>query len=974
MKQEERNFEGILFTLKKRLQSPKRNDQEYYKYLALGYYDGIDINIANAWYKLRPKGLDEYKLQVNLDDPYIDQYTIRAVIPENWMEMEKEGFCYSFWRKIAESSIVNLEKCAVNSDKKYPFITMSVINLSENYVKAAKDLTDMQDGVARILKESINISGGSLQEMHSVIFPSIGYSDFIILFLTDNLKSAANVINYLRGATTQDKSAVVSNCYSVCGLDKRFFEEGYADDVNADIQMTTRINLKEGLSPSGFLHELEGELEDRIKKAQGNSELKKMKAELTKAYYTTFGNSDCLILPEERTGQYLRLHGPGQLFDPSEDFFRNHIISVRTSIRVEESEGIYSQRKKNVLDRDMKYYKELFESFIQKCEPVLQKNDMHIRGLKAIQKIMKNFLNVAQVSHGFDVEHVIGRAFQSLIEGAEKYIDEPFISFPEDGTEEKGKEVQKLNEEVKERKWLAMDAVEIFKEYIGVLLADMARSDRPFIEGNTLTHPAIGSATKLLFAYCAILEKLLEKFKASDEFTFVVVSGGCDRTEAIDLFSFAREADNLNKLILIWVPEMSLYDIQGTLFRMLHECMHFVGDRKRVERHDCLIRAIAGAIAGEIVEYEFGKESLEPIQKSASGYMSSSNKEKINAFIEMKYQEAREKVKEEITNAFAEQNLFSDFRKNHKKEQDYHANILNKKYLDEGNLVRLFQTETDQAGEKGTFFEKVYEILEDAQAKLVCSIYKELETMYKDSKGKDSSEISQIRQSLSALLMLYENYEYMSRHPEEKDLKLEQFIRKYFSSLVGNVPLTSGEQIFRAKFSFPSLFLEVYDAMKESFSDCASIQILKMKEEDFILSFIYELWDIDVAFPVNIRNILRLGTDFKVNYGITGGLPQNTIEAIRAKVELRKGQGYEYKNIDKMLGQIDIILNEYSKDWCSGIRKEMEKYLSVCMNGGEDWYSEELGSLYQLCDFKLPQNVYRVLDRLIVQWKDLGGV
>ena len=83
-------FSGMLFTLKKREQNIEEDDSGLYKQLMLGYYDGLDIHTVDEWYTLRPKGLLERKLQVDLDSPYIDQYTIRAFVPKNSDELEKE--------------------------------------------------------------------------------------------------------------------------------------------------------------------------------------------------------------------------------------------------------------------------------------------------------------------------------------------------------------------------------------------------------------------------------------------------------------------------------------------------------------------------------------------------------------------------------------------------------------------------------------------------------------------------------------------------------------------------------------------------------------------------------------------------------------------------------------------------------------------------------------------------------------------
>lgn len=67
------NFVGMLFTLKKRKQLILDDDSKHYKFVILGYYNGLDIHTVDQWYDLRPKGLLERKLQVDLSAPFINQ-------------------------------------------------------------------------------------------------------------------------------------------------------------------------------------------------------------------------------------------------------------------------------------------------------------------------------------------------------------------------------------------------------------------------------------------------------------------------------------------------------------------------------------------------------------------------------------------------------------------------------------------------------------------------------------------------------------------------------------------------------------------------------------------------------------------------------------------------------------------------------------------------------------------------------------
>lgn len=968
MEQETKCFKGILFTLKKRMQSVIGEEDKFYKYLALGYYDGIDINIANNWYDLRPKGLEQYGLQVNLEDSYIDQYTIRGFFPQNQEKYESKGFRYHYWERAAERTIKDMEPNVGEMERQCPFITMSVLNLSEEYVVSKKDIEELLKGVCDILEEAAKKSGIELEHLHCAVFPVIGYSDFVVLFRTKNWEIIAKLLNCLRGEQMDIEEkhyAVVSNCYSVCGLDKSFFQNN-DPELNAGAKIAIRINLREGISASAFLHKMDSEILERIKKEPGNQTLKELETGLKTAYYATFGNSDCIILPEDTTGCYLRLHGPGQILNPNEKFFKSYVISVRTSVRAKGIEGINDESVPDPNEKQdrMAEYRRQFLDFIMKYEKELHDNDMHIRSSKALQKIMKNFLNVAQTSHGFDVEHIIGMAFKSLIQDAQIYLNR--------------KEDKEDDSQISLNRKLTVEAVEIFKDYIGDLLADMVRSDRPFIEGNTLTHPAIASAAKLLFAYCGILEKLTDKFGVTNQFSFVVISGGCDKTEAIDLFSFSDASDDLNKLILIRVPEMSLYDIQGTLFRMLHECMHFVGDRHRVQRHDFWLRAVARTIGNEIAAIAFSEKDMKLFQTVLSRFLADENKSIVDGMIERCYNERKAVIAEEFQNAFLAHPLFKEYKYKYKDDKDYYASVLKNIYLDEESLKWLFQTETNSEAEgenkQKTLFEQTYHILIRAHKELYETVYDEFSKMYAGAKAAGTSEAAIFRQGMSVLRMRKENYAYLERYPADRDEKLESFLCTYFSALVGNLPLTKkAESNWTEYEGYPELFLAVCNAMKECFSDCVSIQILDMQKEDFILAFIYELWKMEDAFPMNFESILRIGADMKVIYGIEGGLDPETRTRIKSKVERRAEQGYQYQNIDQMLARIDEILEIYAEEIDSGLKRELEEYLSICTNEKEELRSMELSELYKLCDFAESEQIYRALDRIFGEWKRLGG-
>ena len=75
-------------------------------------------------------------------------------------------------------------------------------------------------------------------------------------------------------------------------------------------------------------------------------------------------------------------------------------------------------------------------------------------------------------------------------------------------------------------------------------------------------------------------------------------------TLAYDLFAYLDPADKEDQsLIIIKITEMSLYDVKGTMFRLLHECMHVCGERKRKIRLEALLECYAIASADMFCKY-----------------------------------------------------------------------------------------------------------------------------------------------------------------------------------------------------------------------------------------------------------------------------------------------------------------------------------------------------------------------------------
>ncbi len=958
-------FQGILLTLKKRMRSIREADGNHYKYVVFGFYDGLDINVVDHWYELRPKGLQQRDLQVNLKTPFIDQYTIRAFMPQNRDELQSQGFAYDFWENIGRSA--NNLQTDRGIDSNCAYITMSVINMDKTYVSKQDNFMTMQENVITILKESIQKAGYAISELNCAIFPSIGYSDFVILFFTDKLKKSLDVVDYMREKVGEGEKTQISNCYSVCGIDKSSLTCVKPDK---DTKITIRMNLREGISSKSFIGALKKEIDSRLEKEPEAKELIDLNTSLNSNFYMTCGNSDCLILPEQPLGYFAKLHAPNHLFNPGDDFFKNYIAILKTSVRILENNDNNVKSSRESYCQKLQQYEERFKKFIHEVyEPFLDENNMHSRSSKALQQVMKNFLNVAQTGHAFDIEHIVGKAFLSFLDTMEYFIQKTADVVSDKISTGDRERAELENEILLSKKKLAVDALYLFKDYIGDFVSDLARSDRSCIEGNAMIHPSIGSATKLLFAYNRILEKVAETLNKNDKFTFVVISGGCDYTEAIDLFSFAGIDEDIKKTIIIKLPEMSIYDIQGTLFRMLHECMHFIGDRKRKERCLHIFHALAYAVAWDICELEFHKEKIQKLKEHATLLLD--NKEEFGKAFECKCNDLREDVEKDIAQLILNQKLFTDYLEN-SGDEAFYTETLENDVLSLESIVDIFCVEgKDEEGEdKEVLQDCLYDILCRADEGINKIICQNLKCIYDRYCETDENEAMKVQLTLNSFQWKQQGYEFRKAYPKEKDLVLKNFIMDYANSFVGNFSLMDHLKDTISGFKYLDLLHAILFAMVESFADCSGIRKLNMKKEDFLLMFIYEVWDVEEAFSKTTENLFRLGADMAVSYDIRGKLDDKTKRDVRDKVERRNEQGYQYRNVSEMLERVDDLLEEYNRSTYKKVCNEIEAYLKACLNGAESW--EWLEELYTLSDFQNAEQIYAVLDKVMILWKDLG--
>ena len=819
-------FSSILFTLKKSEEGITKDDSEYYKYRMAGYYNGLDIHTVSRWYDLRPRGLTERKLQIDLELPFTDIYTIRTIVPENADALQEEGFCYDFWRESGKGSMEETER-------EFPFLHMSVLNFTESFISGKQNLDDMLNSVKEMLKQSAEDLSFELPQLHCAFFPSAGYADLVILFLAEDEDKPRAVMKKI------NESEAVSDCYSVCGVSK-------------------------------FCGTLPKVIDDK----------------------------------------------PGKL-----------------------------------TRADLDSYRMLFGNFMNGYEEELRRYQLHIRSSRTMHRLMRTFLSAAGLPHGFAVREILGSFFSCFIESME------YIMSLENGME------------------LREDIIASFNAEISAFLDDMIRRG---------THFAVGNETKLLASYSVILKKLTACEKKSDEFVFIVSSGGCDKTEVTDIFFASGCGSAVSKPIIITIPEASLYDVQGTLFRILHEYSHFIGDRKRRERYRYIVNALAGYFAWEICEIEFSEEDVPEVnytklKDKVTGYLTEDMKTSVESKLRSINREVRKQTEAEICTVIKENAWYRDCSSDD--ESVFYAEALRQETLSIESFCYIFR----EGGCGNNLRNEIYQILYNSDRRLKNKVIDMLsEYIQTETDAVRKLRLERARDSVEYLLWDYKFHDAVDMKKKKavgvRDSHILGFLDRYFSSLARNHILDSRAEQYseyeschtEARNAFGGIRDDIIQAMVESFSDCRAIHMLAMRVEDFLLAFIYEVWDVDAAFPFTLEDILRIGSDLSFCYGISGGLSDEVKTGVRDKVRLRKEQGYEYHNVEEMLRKVDEILECYQEPETAVIGCELESYLKLCFRDHSNVYCQELIDFYNRSGMDNKGSEYEVVNDIFGLWKSLG--
>lgn len=942
-------FQGILFTLKKRKQDPGIPDKDYYDFITFGYYDGLSVSYIDRWYQFRPAEIAKSCGYVSLGDPFADIYVIKGFFPYDKDEYV-DLLDYDFWLKVGNRNLKDKRgwKEANTILAQSPYICASSIHLSQDFVRQCKDLNEMTKDVIYQFKESAAAEGKNLKEFHCAVFPIIGFSDYIIAFTVNDFEMPTRFISRLREWKTEGSNmAVISDCYTICGVYKDF--EITKDNFNtaSKVRLIAEFNLREGVSAKKFHAVLKNRILEKLEKLGIDREWReKVECELSD-YYVTFGSKDTLVVPNVNIESYLSLF-MSEEFQPGNAFYGQFISGTKTSICVsdettnmEYSDVCQVEENENTVVKQG--IPDAWKQFPKEFEEQLRKKNYSVRMSRAMEQIIQNYSNIANTSHGFDIKNSLGKFIGATLSGIRKCWQDENADWEE------------INHVVRE-----------FRDRVGDFVADLLRSDKPFMEGNTLSHPTIGSATKILFAYTAILNNMAHQMCDNDqEIVFLVISGGADAITAINLFAFLNTK---RKPVLIVVPEKGLYDIKGTLFRMLHVCMHFCGEHLRMERYDSYLRIMSELMAYDMVEILFGENFVEEYLSSEEIYLTPDKYAYLLERVKQRVKEQREGIKEEIKKCICEYKDFTNYRERYQDEKYYCECVLFRPYSPRNHNAGILSEERIADiwnRQEGALSGEIADIISKAEEKLYREISK---TLQQENVNALISDIRAERLTLSKR--------------KGKDARIKTYLHIYGSALVDNynVGIVKMKNVW---YNYGEISRLGFWSMREGRADLFAIRLLKMDVEDYLLAFIYEEKDIDRTMPKTLDNILRMGSVLKVGFGCT----KHCIgKDIRTKIltyaeRIKEGAGYEYEDkkdhmedyLNQYMDRMAELLDVYENEKWRGIATEVEKYLEdVSAKLEENDEIRELQRIYKKCGMTDRENAYEMIAYLFAQWGHLG--
>ncbi|MCL1975686.1 MAG: hypothetical protein FWG61_05955 [Firmicutes bacterium] len=656
------NVNGLILWLKKRQHNNANNNSQPHNnnsFFMWGYYDYLSIDTVNEW-----SGFDLQKDNVNEDlaniTDYHEEFPLKLVRPLD-LDVQNEQGLFDY----RENSTATANYPANDAAPSGPFIAVALISFSQAVVESNyKGFRPEPVMLNKFLQKELlrcgkflwaDKSDNYMKRLHCATYYSTGFGDMVIIFRTSRLDLASDLIAALRMRPFNDDSFILSTSYAICGIESNYDNAKYPN-LNNDMEhmrLSVRFILKPGMNAAGFYEELRKSI--REKHANNTEYLNKIDkhlpevAEISELVISSdnstlqygnflaqmYGNSDALISPNERPFYYLDEYIKGGL-KPGNKFYEKYIAATRSSMRrLPQNEALFTNIDKSVITKqrarqqkqgDMlkKTLTSLLQEVGQYCEirnsiltNILKTNNTekstHMR--RGLKHTLELYTDLAQSDHSYDICCMLNPVMESFainivnakqeLEGLKQDLENKM---------HRGQELDRKDYKIIGNMIGNSDTnIEYFRHELNELLIDFSRADRQYIEGRTMLHPAIGSATKLILSYSRFLQVLIEllqdeNYLPESTCSFFVSCGGAMNTRAKRLFKhiapvyYNENSDKTttHKLLQLRLTERALFRPGAAAYSIVHEALHYAGYKFPTKRAKKLVEAVVAYLANRL--------------------------------------------------------------------------------------------------------------------------------------------------------------------------------------------------------------------------------------------------------------------------------------------------------------------------------------------------------------------------------------
>ena len=880
--------------------------------MVLGHYDKLFIEPMYRWLDFSPGNL--WKKNESPTDkagePFAlsSYYPIKLLFPGPTVESRWSEFAFSSWR--------NYERLLSTA----PCISLALINLTDAYKQTVGNKSLLENFLALILKsEQVR---PLLQPCSLCVMPCMGYSDFCLLMAGESWNYALKLVESLHDLSSpkeghEDGIPVLSTDYMIPAF------RGQNSTFALEHLRNLRLMIKVNLSPGVTAHTLADHVPQDVK------------------VFRCSGGSDCLLQAENAEANCALMEaliGSGNS--------TGLVIDMTSSLNLPVEpltlpKNIPSQEETQEIFVDVI---QEFNQAIFNYEQKLVEFHRHLRQANSLRELSASILNVGCRPHAAPLRSILKafvRDFAWCLTICTKRMNIDDWDFNE-----------------MERH------VSLLCSTITGFISDISRSDCFAMEHEKYIHSSVGSSTSLLVAYNHWLIELTKKVRTitqgdnGSEYTFLVTSGGCDHTNAMSAFYFLTpEVDEDGHLfeklpIVTHMSETSLLDFSGTIMRCFHECLHFCGERYRSERlgymRKCAVYLLAANISGALFPPETTVGYIEEVYKKL--VPSASDEDILLHEADTLYWQIYSDLKCEVAHALdqclnhcAQTNELSFLARN--VEAFLHDSLM------EAFSNFVIYDDTNEYHNRLTmsfFTRSLYSIAQ----RIFSRFYKEADALFARHvpDGLPETAFFDFEYNRQKLYCDADLQNGQKKLDTPLQLNIELILsRLLISEPPSNLDATNknSKELKYWKQAFPHIDLcytnlsytlsVVTDVFTETFSDVMACKILGATLEDYLISQVFEDWDLNNSLPIDDPTIYRISAALKVLFPtylsddclrLTAEARDDLNQAIE-RIE-KHGSPFGHLEASDLCNRIDELLKNFSANPDAGV--QLTDYLQLCLD------------------------------------------